>query len=210
MIDSVSKTVTAASAADSNPKPASGKQLCHTPFGDVMVDELSTTDLKGLFSTKTPDSSASTPAATLPPATAVVSATPSAPATANPLAAPGTPAPQPDPHSIPTAQSVFGEHVWLDAPTGAGPSNTHWNYNPIYFATPETAEKIATMVGGKVVEENSLAPNGPMRQQQPNQMIELPDGHRVNAGLIADFFNHGYPQYYTDLMVQAEIRGSQS
>ncbi|MBI1848925.1 MAG: hypothetical protein HYR85_01135, partial [Planctomycetes bacterium] len=115
---------------------------------------------------------------------------------------------QPDPHSIPTAQSVFGEHVWLDSPSGAGPNNSHWSYNPIYFATPETAQRIAAMVGGTVVEANSLAPNGPMKQLVPNQMIQLPDGHLVNAGLIADFYNHGYPQYYVDFLVKSEIRGA--
>ena len=63
------------------------------------------------------------------------------------------------------------------------------------------------MVGGKVVEQNALADNV-FHQSVPNQMIELPNGARVNAGLIADFYNHGYPQYYVDMMVQAEIRGA--
>jgi hypothetical protein len=98
--------------------------------------------------------------------------------------------------------------VWLDSPTGAGPADSHWNYNPTYFANRATAEKIAAMIGGTVVEANALAPNGPMRQQVPNQMIQLPDGRQVNAGLIADFYNHGYPQYYVDQMVQNEIRGA--
>jgi hypothetical protein len=47
-----------------------------------------------------------------------------------------------------------------------------------------------------------------MRQQVPNQMIQLSDGRVVNAGLIADFYDHGYPQSYIDMLIQNEIRGA--
>jgi hypothetical protein len=113
-----------------------------------------------------------------------------------------------DSSSAPTAQSVFGSQPWLAAPTGTNPDGTQFSYNPIYFATPQTAEQIAATVGGQVVEENAIAPNGSIYQNTPNEMIELSNGTVVNAGLIADFYDHGYPQSFVDQMIQNEIQGT--
>ncbi len=115
----------------------------------------------------------------------------------------------PAPREAPTAQSVFGEKPWVETPTGTIGGLTY-GYNPIYFATPSTATAVAAMVGGTVFEQNSMAPNGPFQQSVPNLMVRLPDGKVVNPGLIADFYNHGYPQSYIDRMIQAEIRGAES
>ena len=113
-----------------------------------------------------------------------------------------------DSSSAPTAQSVFGGQPWLTSPTGTNPDGTHFSYNPLYFATPQTAEQIAAMVGGQVVEQNAIAPNGSIYQNTPNEMIKLPNGTIVNAGLIAGFYDHGYPQSFVDQMIKNEIQGT--
>jgi hypothetical protein len=113
-----------------------------------------------------------------------------------------------DSTSVPTAQSVFGSQPWLAAPYGNNPDGTQFGYNPIYFATLQTAQQIAAMVGGQVIEQKAIAPNGSIQQQTPNEMIKLSNGQVVNAGLIAAFYDHGYPQSYIDLLIQNEIQGT--
>ena len=108
----------------------------------------------------------------------------------------------------PTAESVFGATPWVTAPSGQGPGGAY-SYNPIYFATPQTAAKVAQMVGGTVVQSNQFTPNGgPFAQSQPNQMVRLADGRMINPGLVASFYTHGYPQYYIDQMIANEVRGA--
>jgi hypothetical protein len=98
----------------------------------------------------------------------------------------------------------------VDTPGGTGPNNTAWNFNPIYFATRETADTVAKMLGGTVVEKNAIlsAPGSPFHQNQPNEMILLPNGREIYAGFVADFFNHGYPQSYIDRLIKSEVEGS--
>ncbi len=107
-------------------------------------------------------------------------------------------------NSAPTAQSVFGETPWLTNPTGIGPTGAY-SYNPIYFATPQTAAKVAQMVGGTVVSGNQFTSGGAFSQQQPNQMVELSDGRMINPGLVAAFYTHGYPQSYIDQLIAGEV-----
>jgi hypothetical protein len=225
MIQKVSDNSGVSPAADLTQKAASSKTHRHTPFGDVMVDELSTPNLAGIFSGGRPTArralsvaqptvvasapQAATAAATVQAAsvasTAQAAVAASTPQTANTAAD----TPVADPSSIPTAQSVFGSQPWLAAPTGNNPDGTQFGYNPLYFATHQTAEQIAAMVGGQVVEQKVLAPNGPIQQNTPNEMIKLSNGTVVNAGLIASFYTHGYPQSYIDRMIQDEISQGQ-
>jgi hypothetical protein len=238
MIQKVSDNAGVAPVTDLTQKTATTKTHRQTPFGDVMVDELSTPNVAGIFlggrshartaqatvaattaqatvagkptqtavaaiPTRTAVAATraqATVAATRAQAAAVASTLNVAVAASDPQAA--------DASSAPTAQSVFGSQPWLTAPTGNNPDGTQFGYNPIYFATPQTAQQIAAMVGGQVVEQNAIAPNGAMRQQVPNEMIQLANGRVVNAGLIADFYDHGYPQSYIDMLIQNEIRGA--
>jgi hypothetical protein len=113
----------------------------------------------------------------------------------------------PDPHSVPTLASVFGPTPWLANPQGRDPNGNPFNFNPIYFATAATAAKVAQMTGGKVVVQNAILTNGPITQSQPNYLVELPNGARINPGLVASFYTHGFPQFYVDQMVAQEIAG---
>ena len=108
----------------------------------------------------------------------------------------------------PTAQSLFGANPWSTNPGGTGPAGSY-GYNPYYFATPATAAKVAQMLGGKVVAMNDITPiGGPIQQNQPNQMIQMPDGRLINAGLVAGFYDHGYTQQTVDKMIAAEVSGN--
>ena len=224
MMEKISNNSGVSPAANPAQKTASTKTLCHTPFGDVMVDELSTPNVAAIFgggrsgASKVPAVPKLVVAATTMKA-AVAASTGQAAAAATTLTAAvaasteqaaGTAADTQtaDSSSAPTAQSVFGSQPWLAAPTGTNPDGTQFSYNPIYFATPQTAEQIAATVGGQVVEENAIAPNGSIYQNTPNEMIELSNGTVVNAGLIADFYDHGYPQSFVDQMIQNEIQGT--
>jgi hypothetical protein len=109
------------------------------------------------------------------------------------------------PASPPTPESVFGPEPWITNPGGYAPNGATYSYNPIYFATPATAAKVAQMVGGKVVATNAITPFGPFTQNQPNQMVQLPNGRMINAGIIASFYTHGYSQQYVNMLVSNEV-----
>lgn len=109
-------------------------------------------------------------------------------------------------NSAPTAESVFGSSPWVANPTGMGPNGVY-SFNPFYFASPQTAAKVAALVGGTVVQSSQFTPSGgPFLQQQPNQMVRLADGRLINPGLVASFYTHGYPQSYIDQMIASEVR----
>jgi hypothetical protein len=192
MIGNVTSSASVSAAApDSSQTAASGKKLVHTPFGDVMVDEQSKPDFYALFHT------------TAPAANATPTATVTAPAAHNPASAdPAAPA-------APTLESTFGSQPFLENPGGTGPRGAKWDYNPIYFATQATADKVASLVGGTVVEKNDITSGGPFQQSAPNELIQFTDGRTINAGLIANFFNHGYPQSYIDSLLKNVTNGEQ-
>jgi hypothetical protein len=106
---------------------------------------------------------------------------------------------------VPTLESVFGDNPWVANPTGQGPLGTY-SFNPIYFATPQTAEKVAELLGGTVIQQNALcsAPNSPFQQQQANYMVKLPSGRVTNPGLVAAYFQRGYPQSTIDRLLSIE------
>ena len=106
----------------------------------------------------------------------------------------------------PTAQSLFGANPWSTGAGGTGP-NGDYSYNQYYFATPQTAATVASMLGGKVVAMDAITPSGPFKQNQPNQMVQMPDGRLINAGLVAGFYDHGYTQQTVDKMIAAEVSG---
>ena len=109
----------------------------------------------------------------------------------------------------PTAESVFGAKPWMSNPTGIGPNGQPYSYNPFYFATAETAARVAQMAGGTVVETQQFTPGGgAFSQQQPNYMVKLADGRLINPGLVASFYTHGYSQSYVDQMVAAEFKNA--
>jgi hypothetical protein len=111
--------------------------------------------------------------------------------------------------SAPTPESVFGGSPWLANPVGTNPDGSQFSYNPWYFATPQAAAQVAQMLGGTVVSQNEFtSPGSPFVQQQPNLMVQMPDGRLINAGLVASFYAHGYPQSYINTLISNEINGT--
>lgn len=84
-------------------------------------------------------------------------------------------------------------------------------YNPVYFATQQTAQSVAQMLGGTVVQSAQMAssPNSPFQQNQLNYMVQLPSGGLVNPGLIADIYMHGWSQSLIDQQVQNEVNNAE-
>jgi hypothetical protein len=107
--------------------------------------------------------------------------------------------------TAPTLQSVFGSNAFVSNPGGVGPNGMTYSYNPTYFATRATADKLAQMYGGMVVEQNALTPYGPFQQNQPNEMIRFANGNVVNAGILASYYNMGLSQEQIDRAISAEI-----
>jgi hypothetical protein len=119
------------------------------------------------------------------------------------------PAAEPAASCAPTPESVFGCKPWVENPTGRAPDGTIYGYNPFYFATQATAAKVAAMVGGRVVATNEFVnAASPFSQNQPNLMVELPDGRRINPGVVASFFTHGYPAEFVNGMIANEVRNA--
>ncbi len=106
------------------------------------------------------------------------------------------------PVAPPTAEALFGQQPWLANPTESLPDGGVLSLNPWWFATPQTAARVAAMLGGVVVEKNDFTAAGsPVQQQQPNQMVQLPDGRLINAGIVASLYTHGFPQSFIDQVV---------
>ena len=124
-------------------------------------------------------------------------------ATGTNLPSPAAPAPTP---AAPTAQSVFGANPWMTSPTGVAPNGTTFNYNPVYFATAQTAATVAQMVGGTVVQSPQLG--GGFQQQQTQYMVQLPNGHLINPGLIADYYTMGYSQSQLSQIIANEVQNT--
>jgi hypothetical protein len=114
----------------------------------------------------------------------------------------------------PSAEALFGPNPWMTAPSYQAPNGASYSYNPMFFATPETAAKVASILGGTVEAHNEITPNGgPFMQSQPNLMVRLPGGGLLNAGIVATYYTHGYPQSYIDTLIAkavAEVNAEQS
>ena len=147
--------------------------------------------------------------ATTPPASSDPAADFRALFATKPAAATDPPPPSPpSPPPPPTAESVFGPNPWIANPGGMAYNGASYSYNPVYFATPATAAKVAQMLGGTVVERNAITPYGPFTQNQPNEMVKMPNGKLVNAGLVASLYTHGYSQEYLNVLIANEVNDS--
>lgn len=94
------------------------------------------------------------------------------------------------------AQSPFGANPYQSNPGYGGPAG-QGGYNPMWFANPQTAALVSQMFpGAKVVQQNAItnAPGSPIQQNQPNQMVLLPNGQLINPGFIASLYGHGWDQ----------------
>jgi hypothetical protein len=100
---------------------------------------------------------------------------------------------------------MFGSNQYVSNPGGMAPNGVTYGYNPTYFATRATADKLAQIYGGTVVEMNAITPYGPFQQNQMNEMIKFPNGNVVNAGVLASYYDHGWSQEQVNSAISAEI-----
>ena len=109
------------------------------------------------------------------------------------------------------AGPLFGPNPWLGDPTANGPNGSVTHENPIYFATQQTAQTVAQMLGGTVVQSVQIltAPGSPFQQNEPNNMVQLPNGGLVNPGFIADLYTHGWNQTFINQQIAAEVAGAE-
>ncbi len=110
------------------------------------------------------------------------------------------------------AGPLFGANPWISDPTGKGPNGVVTQYNPIYFATQQTAQTVAQMIGGTVVQSNQMVPSpgSPFTLDQLNYMVQMPDGALVNPGLVADIYAHGWSQSMINQQVANEVSGDEA
>jgi hypothetical protein len=66
------------------------------------------------------------------------------------------------------------------------------------------------MLGGTVVAANEIvtAAGSPFTQDQPNLMVQLPNGGLVNPGLIATLFTHNWPTSFVNQQIANEVAGA--
>jgi hypothetical protein len=102
-----------------------------------------------------------------------------------------------------------GPSPFMSNPTGNGPTGS-FNFNPTYFPTEATSEAIAKLVGGKVVAQNAMltAPGSHFSQNQPNYMVEMPNGNVFNPGFIAQAISVGQPRTTIDAMIYSEVNNT--
>jgi hypothetical protein len=89
----------------------------------------------------------------------------------------------------PESQAGTRTPVFEKSVTGLSFQGTPSAYNSLQFATVATANKMAKILGGKVVDVDLT---GAFSRSVPERMIAV-GGHELNAGLVADLFaKYGY------------------
>ncbi len=136
--------------------------------------------------------SGSAPSSTQPAATAATPAT-TAPAATQP-SAPSTPAPA----------ALFESSV-----TGTGPYNSFTVYNTTQFATAQTAQQMAQIVGGQ---EQDMQLGGLYTTSAPIREIVGAGDNPLNAGLVADLFQKygDQPGSYAWQVIDRDLGKTQS
>jgi len=132
--------------------------------------------------------SGSTPPASSEPASP---ATPATPAASQP---PQPAAPTPD--------------LWETSVTGTGPYGGNTTYNPIQFATAQTAQQMAEIVGGQ--EQDFTL--GLYTTSSPIREIVGAGDNPLNAGLVADLFQKygDQPGSYAWTVIDRDLGKTQS
>jgi hypothetical protein len=181
----------------------SSNRSADTSFGSILKTQTSTASSSTGATTATATPAVTKSARMVSPSSPAIATSSSQAVTAaaaTPAASAGTFA------MAPTAQSLFGDNPWISNAGGSGPGGSY-SYNPYYFATAATADKVAQMLGGTVVAMNALTPYGPFVQSAQNYMVQMPNGRLINAGLVASFYDRGLNQQMVDKMVAAEVTG---
>jgi len=97
-----------------------------------------------------------------------------------------------DPVPVPVSPPVSKPPSWTPVFQNAsmtGPDGQSWPLNSSYFATLDTAGRIAQMYGtGEVVTQPAGGTGGPFGANAQEYHIRLEDGRLVNAGMLASYY----------------------
>ena len=95
-------------------------------------------------------------------------------------------APSPSPETAPASAPGQASAPKFEASvTGFNPNGSENIYNPVQFATVDTAQAVAKLVGGQS-QDDQLA--GPLTRTAPERVIVGAGANMLNAGLTADLF----------------------
>ena len=97
--------------------------------------------------------------------------------------------PSPSPETAPAPASTPAPAPapkYETAVTGFNPNGSENIYNPGQFATLDTAQSVAKLVGGQAQEDQL---GGPYTRTAPERVIVGAGQNMLNAGLAADLFN---------------------
>jgi hypothetical protein len=103
------------------------------------------------------------------------------------------------------ATDVFGADVWFTNPTGTGPAGDFRFVDIADWATLATANKVASIIGGSVVQSDPYAGAPTGKINQPMYKVQLADGTLINAGEVAAYFTHGMSLDDVATAIVAEI-----
>ena len=81
------------------------------------------------------------------------------------------------------------------------------SYNPIYCLTPVSAEQLKLILadlGAEVLYDYPVGPTPPFTPSAKVPWLRI-KGVTVNAGLMANYWNHGYPPDYAEQHCRADI-----
>jgi hypothetical protein len=147
------------------------------------------------FSHPVTPGSGSTPPSTAQPATTTSSQP--APATV-----------PPSPAAAQTAQQAPAESLWETSVTGSGPFGSTSVYNTTQFATAQTAQEMAQIVGGQE-QDFSL---GLYTTSSPIREIVGAGDNPLNAGLVANLFQKygDQPGSYAWTVIDRDLGKTQS
>jgi len=231
MISNITSAAAADTTSSTASSPTSSIREVNSPFGELFIQNLDSSNpttvgwdfgpnnvnlppgmtSDSIDSTSAPAASSNAAAtdSTSTAAAAQTSANTTAGISSSPVTIPGISTT--DPNAVLTAQNVFGDSPWILSAGGTGPTG-NFSLNPEYFATEQTADTVAQMVGGTVVAVNQMGstPADPFSQNVDNEMIQLADGSMINAGLVAGFFTHGYSLSMVQTMIQNEVKNVQA
>jgi hypothetical protein len=97
--------------------------------------------------------------------------------------------------------------TFLQNQTVTGPNGYSSNMNPIYFADPATAQRMAQQLGAELFYGDQFGSPGSPTSFPQQALLRLPNGQVVNAGLVANTYNHGYSQNTIDQILAGIING---
>lgn len=87
---------------------------------------------------------------------------------------------------------------------------TGWGYqmqaNNTYYADDATAQRLADALGAKVIQQSPIGMGQGSSAEAPDAAtLQFPGGQTINAGVLANLLNKGYPPDYVQSQLQQAL-----